>query len=134
MTVAITDDLQGHLGLAAVITAGIEILKRLNIPGIRWINDQRPGVMIALSAISAIGVSLGFQWTWEQSWPSLASLFENGGVVKLSLSIPNADTIIRAIGQMVENYAMYHAVVKPAATAVAGKPQVPLAASPSPSE
>lgn len=117
----ITDDFQGHLGLAALITGGLEMLKKADLPGLRWISDKKPATLVFLSAGASMFVSLGFQWTWEQSWPDFAALLQNGGTMNLSVSIPSLDTILRAIGQMAMNYMVYHGSVKPVTKAIGGE-------------
>ncbi len=109
----ITDDFQVHLGIAGIITGLIEVAKRTNFPGLGWITVHSTGISAALSVGLAFITTLGFQWTWEGTWPDFASLLQNGGVMNLSLTIPSVDTLVRAVGQVMLNLGVYNGVLKP---------------------
>lgn len=110
----ITDDFLGHAGVAGIITGVIEVMKRLNLPGLRWINTQSASAPVILSALAAFFSSLGFQMSWEGTWPNWMELLQNGGTMNVAVVIPSLDTLIRAVGQFVMNLGTYHGILKPA--------------------
>lgn len=109
----ITDDLLGHTGLAGVIVGGIEMLKRWDIPGLRWISGDNPKAAIYISAGLAFLTSLGFQAAWNGVSP-WAMFMGSGGTITLTIPPDLPDVLLRAVGQMVLNMGAYHGAVKPA--------------------
>jgi hypothetical protein len=108
----ITDDLLGHVGVAGVVVWLIELLKRLNLPGLRWISQEKTRAAMVLSMVSAFAVSLGFQLNWDSGrlWEVV---FVTGGDVTLTIPPNLPDLLVRAVGQGLLNVAAYHGAVKP---------------------
>lgn len=110
---AITDDLLGHIGAGGVIIYLIEWMKRSQWRIFDWIGPERTKWAVWLSMLGAFITSIGFQWSWEGTWPSFVDLLQHGGTAHLTLVIPNMDTIVRALGQYILQRGAYHAAVKP---------------------
>ena len=107
----VTDDFQGHLGLAGIITGAIEILKRSNLPGTAWITAEKTNAAVWLSVVAAALTSWGFQLQWEGTWSGVSDLLTNGG--SFTVVIPNLDTLVRAAGQVMLQLGTYHGIIKP---------------------
>lgn len=115
---SVTDDFQGHLGIAGAAVMALEYAKKSNLPIFKWIDAEKAHIAKWLSISVAALSTIGFQFQYDGL--NIWDLFTAGGTITLHVPMGllenSLDMLVRGISQYLMQQATYHTLVKPIST------------------
>lgn len=116
MNLPVTDDFQGHLGIAGVAVMALEYAKKSNLPIFRWIDAEKAHLAKWISMGVAVLSTIGFQFQYDGL--NIWDVLTDGGNITLHVPMGllenSLDMLVRGVSQYLMQQATYHTLVKPA--------------------